>query len=985
MDAPVGVKKLAAYAKELGYNTLTVTDHGTVGSWVKFSKACKDNGIKPILGIEAYFCEDRHIKEGGRNSFHQILIGKTDEGVKNIGRLCELSYREGFYYNPRIDWDLLQKYGEGIICTSSCISGIIPSMYEKKGYEQAKEWAKKFKDLFKEDFYLEIQYHNIDEEKTCYEGVVKLAKDLNINIVGTNDVHYLRKDDCSIQEVMQTSRTGKCIKDPDRMRHTQNQLYLKSPDEMADLFGGKYSAITQTSLEIADKCNGALTFGKVQLPSMDIPKEYKSDMEYLEEQAKAGLKNIGKHNDKVYVDRLSHELSVIRSLREKGCLFDRYFLIVADYVNWAWSHGIRVGVGRGSGAGSLVLYCLKVTGIDPIKYDLLFERFLTEDRNEMPDIDIDFDHSRSHEVYEYVCSKYGEDHCARIGTIGTYQVASAIKAAFRVFDPGNQWEKIQKKKAVAKQNKEQSQKKNSKRALAPDDEDVDETVRMANIVSKMLPRAQNGKTPSEKLTLIKEVVEKDPERIYAYECPECGRELSDWKRRFPEIFYFAESIEGLIEKRGIHAAGVLITESPTADNFPQQFSGKADDSKETSKRNDLATCYDMEDVEKLGGVKFDFLSVKVLTIIEQAYNEVVKKGKWKWDFTIDNIPDNDNNVLGLFARGETVAIFQFESDGMRNTLRELKPDRFEDIIAANALYRPGPMENIPKYIDRKHGREKIEYPAPAAEQFLKSTYGIMVYQEQVMSMTKALAGFTGSEADKVRKAMGKKKKEILDTMKAKFSDGCEKQKSCSKETAQRIWEQMEKFGQYAFNLAHACGYAFTAYQCAWLKCYFPEEFMAAQLTIEGKDGDYDQVAIFENECRNLGVRLAPIDINLSKPFYSVEGTKIIRRGLFGIKGIGNSSAEDIANNQPYSDMFDFCMRTQDGGKHNVVEALIRNGGFDFFKDGLTKKYKKEATEKTFLKEYEEMSERAKKEKRSREKDDRPSMFSDSSSNETFLL
>lgn len=959
----------------MGYKTLTVTDHGTVSSWVKFSKACKDNGIKPILGIEAYFCEDRHIKEGGRNSYHQILLAKTDEGVRNIGRLCELSYREGFYYNPRIDWELLQKYGEGVVCTSACVAGIIPTLYDQKGYESAKEWAKKFKDLFKADFYLEVQYHNLEEEEKCYAGVIQLAKELEINVVGTNDVHYLKKDDCSIQEVMQTARTGKCIKDPSRMRHTQNQLYLKSPEEMADLFGGKYGMITQTTLEIADKCNGALTFGKVQLPSIDIPKEYKSDMDYLDEKSRAGLKALGKHTDPVYVERLNHELSVIRNLREKGMMFDRYFLIVSDYVNWAWDHGIRVGVGRGSGAGSLVLYCLNVTGIDPLKYDLLFERFLAEDRNEMPDIDIDFQHDRRDEVFEYVCSKYGVDHCAEIGTINTYQVAGAIKAAFRVFDPGNQWEKIEKQKLVVKQNKELAQKKQSKRTLIEEDS-PDETVKMANIVSKMLPRAQNGKTPSEKLTLLKYVAEKDHERIYAYECPECGAELSNWKRKYPEIFAFAESIEGLVEKRGIHAAGVLITETPTVDSFPQQFSGKANDSKETSKRNKLATCYDMEDVEKLGGVKFDLLSVKVLTIIEQAHSEVVKKGKWKWDFTIDNIPDNDPDVLKIFSRGETVAIFQFESDGMRKTLKDLQPDCFENIIAANALYRPGPMKNIEKYINRKHGKEEIVYPANAAEPILKSTYGIMVYQEQVMSMTKVLAGFTGSEADRVRKAMGKKKKEILDAMKAKFADGCEKQETCSKEIVQNLWEQMEEFSEYAFNKAHACGYAFTAYQCAWLKHYFPEEFMAAQLSVEGYDGNYEQVDIFENECRAMGIKLLPINVNLSKPAYIVEGPKIIRRGFFGIKGIGNQSAEDLAKNQPYTDIFNFCMKAQDGCKHNVVEALIDNSGFDCFRDGLTKKYKRDANERMMMKEYEEMVERAKKEKKEQEKDNRPSMFSD---------
>lgn len=946
-----------------------------MSSWVQLSRACKENDIKPILGIEAYFTPDRKIKEGGRNNFHQILLAKTDEGVRNIGRMCELSYREGFYYSPRIDWELLEKYGEGVVCTSSCVSGIIPSTYEKEGYEAAKAWAKKFQVLFKDDFYLEIQYHDLEDEAICYEGVVKLSKDLGIKIVGTNDVHYLRKEDCTIQEVMQTARMGKCIKDTDRMRHTQNQLYLKSPEEMADLFGGKNSLITQTSLEIADKCNGKLVFGKVQLPSIKIPEGYKSDMEYLEAQARDGLKLYGKDKDPIYAERLEHELSVIRSLREKGMMFDRYFLIVSDYVNWAWDHGIRVGVGRGSGAGSLVLYCLKVTGIDPIKYDLLFERFLAEDRNEMPDIDIDFDSKRTAEVYEYVCNKYGIDHCARIGNFGYYQVASAIRTAFRVFDPGNQWEKVQQQKAIAKQNKEMAKNKQSKRS-EKDEEDVDETVRMANYICKMLPRAQNGKTPSEKLTLLKHVADKDKDRIYAYTCPECGKELSEAKRKYPEIFAFAESIEGLIASRGTHAAGVLITETLTVDSFPQQYSGKMDGDTNNSKKYELATCYDMDDIEKLGGVKFDFLSIKILTVIEQAYQNIKKAGRWKWDFTIDTIPDNDPNVLKIFSNGETVAIFQFESDGMRKLLKDLKPDCFEDIIAANALFRPGPLKNIESYVNRKHGKERIIYPSPAAEAILDKTYGIMVYQEQIMSMTRVLAQFTGSEADKVRKAMGKKKKEILDAMKTKFAEGCEKAKTCSRETIQNLWEQMEEFSQYAFNKAHACGYAFTAYQCAWLKHYFPDEFMAAQMSVEGEGGDYEQIEIFEKECRNMGIKLLPADVNYSKPEYVVEAPKVIRQGFFGIKGIGNNSARDISLHQPYSNMFDFCMKTHDGCKNNVVETLIRLGSFDGFLVGLSQKYKKDATRKTIYREYEEMVERAKKEKKAKLKDNRPSMFAE---------
>lgn len=971
LDAPVSLKKLIEYSKHLGYKTVTITDHGTVSAWVKLQTLCKENGLKPIFGIEGYFTPDRKLHTGGRNSYHCVLLAKNSEGVRNIYRLSELAYREGFYYDPRFDWELLEQYHEGVICTSSCVSGLVPDTlrspvdvtYEgpegkvlMSPYEAAKKYALRFKSIFGGDFYAEVQYHGIDIEQTPYAGMSRLAKELDLKIVGTNDVHYLRKEDANTQEIMMAINMQKCIKDPQRLRHDTNQFYLKSPDEMVDVLGGLNRAAVQGALEIADVCVAELN-NKTQLPSVELPSGM-TDFDYLAKLCRDGMRRIGKEGNKIYEDRLSDELAVVKRLRDTGRFFDRYFLVVWDYVNWAWQNNIRVGVGRGSGAGSLILYCLRITGIDPIPYDLLFERFLAEDRNEMPDIDIDFDAEYGDAVYQYVCTKYGAERCARIGTFSTFHVASAIKSAFRAFDPGNTFEKEQQEKQEAEQTKKVANRKGMQLSDKKSTQ-RDETAALANEITKLLPKDPNSGNPSNKCTLSKELWDrkkkegKEDEVIYVYEAVP---EFVDLKRRYPEIFALAEQIEGLSANRSVHAAGVLITEDPLVNVCPQQFSGR--DKK-------LATAYDMGDVEKVGGVKFDFLRTKVLSVISRTIKMVEERYGIKID--IDNVPVTDKASLAIFESGDTTGIFQFESSGMRQMLTSMRGITFEDVIAANALFRPGPMQNIPSYCKRKTGQEKISYQAPALEPILKPTLGIIVYQEQVMRICRDLAGFTASEADKVRKAMGKKKQDLLDQMKEKFTKGCEARKSCSPVVAGSLWSQMEKFGSYAFNKSHSAGYSYTAYQCAYLKAHYPHEFIACQLTVEGGDSKYEVVSNYEKTgLREMKIKLLDPDVNRSKADYLVVDVgekKAILKGFKGIPGLGGQSQTDIVAKQPYKDMFEFCMNAGAGTKSDVVATLIEMNAFNWLLPKLSKKLGRDATRSDLTLEYNDKMRRAQSEKR----------------------
>lgn len=1115
-DAPIRLKSLVDQSKALGYKTVTVTDHGTVSSWVKLAVLCKEAGLKPIFGLEAYFTPDRNIRDG-RNNYHLILLAKTDVGLRNLFYLTEQAYRTGFYYSPRVDWSLLESHGEGLICSTACISGYVPALIGEQGYEAAKAAALRFQGIFKSDFYMEVQNHGLQEENELFPQMARMANEIGAKLLATNDVHYLRRQDANTQEALMALNMDKTLKDEKRLRLDSNEFYLKSPEEMYEAFGGKNRQCIQSAIQIADECEAQLQFGKTQLPSFAIP-ENETPLSYLERLSRAGLRERGLEGIPAYEERFTEEMNVMRRLREKGRAFDEYFLVVWDYVDWAWKNGIRVGVGRGSGVGSLILYCLRITNLDPLKYDLLFERFLDEERNEMPDIDIDFDRERGDEVIKYVAQKYGSDHVARIMTFPTYHVAAAIKSAYRVFDPGNTWEKEQEaKQAASSQTRGQFKFKRSGKSR---DGFRDETARMADDLTKFLPKGLDGR-PSNKLTFSLEKFQAKPgELLYAYSVPE----IRDAKARFPQIFSFAEAIEGVVQSRGQHPAGVLITKCPIVEFVPQEFAGS---------KNDMATAWDMVDVDKLGGIKFDQLRTKVLTVLTMCL-ETIKNVRGE-DVDIDNVDPSDPSVLNMFSRGDTLCIFQFESDGMVKTLRDMKADRFEDVIAANALYRPGPMDYIPSFVARKHGREKITYPAPNLEPVLKNTYGIFVYQEQVMKATRVLAGFSGSEADKVRKAMGKKKMDLLGQMKDKFLKGCAEKQTCPSHVAASIWETMFGFAEYAFNKSmdedtviplsdgsykkmkdvkegdvvfcrnkarrkttevvkvhdhgfidgveitfddgqkevcslqhkfltrvgmkplfeilrdgleiianraknlaqktsrrglavrrivsvrpvgkrhmldlevrdnshcfelsngvitsnsHAAAYAYTAYQCAYLKHFYPVEYMAAQMTVES--GVSTTLARYEHGARSMGIRLLPLDVNKSKGNYTVEGTKeklAIRRGFKGVKGLGRAYL-DIEKGQPYKNMFDYCLRSGEGVKKDVVEAIIDSGGFDWLLPGMTTLIGRQATKADIIADYADKSVRAKREKnlkgaRKEEKEGIKSVFDlDDESSSSFSM
>jgi DNA polymerase-3 subunit alpha len=746
------------------------------------------------------------------------------------------------------------------------------------------------------------------------------------------------------------------------MVHGTNQFYLKSPAEMESLFNGVGGTAVRSTLEIEEKCTATLELGaKPSLPAPPMPPEFDDEMNYLEHLVRQGMQRRGLAGKTEYEERFQEEIQIVRGLKEKGFAFDRYFLIVAEVVGWAWEQGIRVGAGRGSGAGSLILYCLSITGVDPLPLGLLFERFLNEDRNEMPDIDIDFDHGRFPEVYDHVCELYGVDCCARIGTISKYHAASAIKAAYRVFDPGNDWEKAQAGKKKSEADREKQKHAHSKTGNKGKGKERSETAAMANEVTKLIPRGPGG-APDPKCTFDEEKALAKPDSYkYLYDTTP---EFRDLRLERPELFDFVEKIEGLVERRGVHPAGVLITECPTVELAPQQVIKERAGGQSAST---MATAFDMVDVEKLGGIKFDFLRTKVLTVITKVVNEIERKGEWDFPFDIDSLPTDDPKVLEVFSSKNTIAIFQFESEGMQKLLGDMQPSGFEDIIAANALYRPGPMQNIDSYVARKHGREKVVYQSPLLEESFKPTHGIMVYQEQVMQAVRALAGFSGSEADVVRKAMGKKKKDLLESLRDKFVSGCKKVGSLEESAASAFWTDMESFGSYAFNKSHSAGYSYTAYQCGFLKAYFPVEFMAAQLSVEGGDSKYDVVEKYESAVKRMKIPTLPLDVNASKGDYVVEknskGKKAIRRGFKGIKGIGSSAYDDIAANQPYRDFMDFCSRAGGGIQSNVVQMLIENGAFKVFCPELSRRLGREVTAEDLEAEYKDRYKRAQTERK----------------------
>ncbi len=869
LDGASDIPGLMTKAKEDGMEAIAITDHGNMFGVKEFYNEAKKHGVKPIIGCEIYLTEGSRFNKTGkkdRSGHHLILLAKNQTGYKNLIKLVSYAWTEGFYYTSRIDKELLHKYKEGLIVSSACIGGEIPQAALRNGKESAEKLVLEYKEAFGEDFYLELQRHPSGDpikDKDVYENekksnaiLVELAQKHNIKVIATNDVHFINAEDAEAHDRLICLNTGKDLDDRDRMSYTM-QEYFKTTAEMRELFSDVSEAIENTG-EIADKVEDYELEREPLMPYFPLPEGFGDEDDYLRHLAYEGAKDrYGEITDKIS-ERLDFELSVI-----KGMGFPGYFLIVQDFINAARELGVSVGPGRGSAAGSAVAYCIKITDIDPIKYNLLFERFLNPDRISMPDIDIDFDEDGRDKVLEWVVDKYGREKVAHIITFGTMKARMAIRDIARV-------EKL--------------------------------PLPTADRLAKLVPEKPG-------VTLKK-----------AYEE---SKELKKYREKGEDIvkrtLKYAEVLEGSVRHTGLHACGIIIGKDDLLEHIPIC----------TSKDTDLrVTQYDGDHVESVGMLKMDFLGLKTLSIIKDAV-EIVRDSKGV-EIDIENIHLDDEKTFELYSRGETTALFQFESSGMKKNLRQLKPNRFEDLIAMNALYRPGPMEYIPSFIKRKHGQEKINYDLPEMKEYLEETYGITVYQEQVMLLSQKLAGFSKGQADSLRKAMGKKKKKLMEQLKEKFFEGCQNN-GYDLEIIKKIWNDWEAFAQYAFNKSHSTCYAHVSYQTAYLKAHYPAEYMAAVLSRNASN--IDKVTLFMDECRRMGIYVLGPDVNESKLKFTVNDEGNIRFGLSAIKGVGESAAEKIIEereeNSHYNDIFDFVERVN---LHSVnkksIESLATAGAFD---------------------------------------------------------
>ncbi len=861
LDGLPKIDQLLDYVKELGMDSVALTDHGVLYGAVEFFKKAKERGIKPIIGCEMYTAfEGMHQKRPNVDDkrYHLLLLAKNKKGYENLVELVTKAHLEGFYYKPRIDDDLLEKHSEGLICMTACIQGRIPRLILSKKEKEAEKLALKYYKMFgKGNFYLELQDHpNIPEQKTINDKLKEISRKHNIPLVATNDSHYLKPEDAEAQDILMLINTGADRNDPERATLQSDDFSLRKPEDMIKTFKDTPEAIENTQ-KIADACNFEFELGKTKLPYFEVPNG-KSPNQYLKDLCYQGLKKRYRRLTKEIEERLKYELSVIK---EMG--FSSYFLIVQDFVNWAKDNRIVVGPGRGSAGGSLVSYLLNITNIDPLKHDLLFERFLNPERVSMPDIDLDFADRRRDEVIEYVAQKYGRDRVAQIITFGTMASRAVIR------DVG--------------------------RALGY-------TYDYCDQLAKMVPF---GFT-------LKDTLEKVSDFKRKYKTEEEAKRLID----------LAQKLEGVVRHASTHACGVVISEEPLVKEVPLQYPTQNDQT--------IVTQYEMHAIEDLGLLKMDFLGLKNLTIIEDTLARiyVVREGK-KVD--IENIPVDDEKTYKLLQEGKTAGVFQLESGGMTKNLKELKPTEFEDLVTMIALYRPGPMELIPSYIKRKHGKEKVEYIHPKLEPILKNTYGIMIFQEQLMQMAREIAGFSLAEADILRKAVGKKIKSLLHSQEKKFIQGAINN-GVDKKVARKLWQWILPFARYGFNKSHSTAYATIAYQTAYLKAHYPVEFMASLLTSERND--VEKIAYLIEECKRMNIEVLPPDINESlKNFTVVPEENKIRFGLWAIKNVGENVIDAIVKekkeNGQFKSISDFVERvnSKDLNKRSL-ESLIKVGAFD---------------------------------------------------------
>ncbi len=858
LDGACRITELVQRISDLGQTSVAITDHGGMYGAVDFYKACKAKGIKPIIGCECYIADDMHDKStpAAKIRHHLVLLCENNEGYENLIKMVSDSFTEGFYSKPRIDKELLKKHSKGLIALSACLQGEIPSKLRFGQYEEAKALALEYKEIMGEgNFFIEIQNHHLPDQERILPDLIRLAHETNIPLVATNDCHYIRKEDAIIQKILVCIGTNHTIEEDTGLDFRTDEFYVKSEGEMRALFPEAPEAIDNTGL-IAERCNVEFEFGVIKLPHFEVP-DGRDHAEYLRALATAGFnkryKGFPEETLAEYRKRFDYELGVVDSMG-----YTDYYLIVYDFVRFAKSKGIPVGPGRGSGAGSIVAYCVGITDIDPMKYNLLFERFLNPERVSMPDFDIDFCYERRGEVIDYVVEKYGADHVAQIVTFGTLAARAAVKDVGRVLDiPYAKVDRITK--------------------LIP--------WRLGHDLQRAIDL-----TPE-----IKEMTANDPEI----------RQLIDYSLR----------IEGMPRHTSTHAAGVVITRDPVYTYVPM---AKKDDS--------VITQYPMTTLEELGLLKMDFLGLRTLTVIDNCEKFIRKTIP---EFSVRDIDQSDEETFRMFGRGDTEGVFQFESGGLKNVLMQFKPTSVEDLIALTSLYRPGPMDSIPTYIHNRHHPEDICYKTPQLEGILGVTYGCIVYQEQVMQICRELAGYSLGHADIMRRAVSKKKHDVMQKERENFVSGCAGN-GIDKKIAESIFEDMVSFASYAFNKSHAAAYANLAYQTAYLKCHFPAEFMAAQIT--SVLSWTDKVVEYIAECNNIGIEVLPPHINRSFADFTIEDGKIVF-GLLGVKGLGRGLIDEIVRERelggPFTSLYEFLKRVH-GRTFNrkAAEALIKCGALD---------------------------------------------------------
>ena len=872
LDGACDVKALVKKASTLGMKGIAITDHGNLFGAKAFLEAASGfKDLKPVIGCETYVARRSRfdkIDPADRKGEHLILLAKNLTGYQNLVKLISYSWTEGFYYKPRIDKQLLKDYHEGLVVSSACLAGEIPRAIQAGNMNKAEAAVAEYKEVFGEDFYLELMRHKVTDptrDASVYERqaevekiLIKLSRKFNVRLIASNDVHFLNEADAGMHDRLLCVNTGKFMDDPDRLRYT-GQEWLKSQEEMYSIFSDIPEALENT-MEVLEKIEVYDLNRDPIMPDFPLPENFTDADEYLRYLTYKGAERRYPEITSELNERIDFELATVKKMGYPG-----YFLIVQDLLNAAREMGVAVGPGRGSAAGSVVAYCIRITDVDPLKYNLLFERFLNPDRVSLPDIDIDFDEDGRDRVLKWVVGKYGREKVAQVITFGTMAAKGAIRDVGRVHRM---------------------------------------PIEQVTALTKLIP-SRPGIT-------LKDAFEEVPELKAA--------KLSS-NKLIAETLKYAEELEGSIRQTGLHACGIIIGRDDLTRYIPVA----------TNKESELlVTQFDGDYIEKVGMLKMDFLGLKTLAIIKDAIDNIkLSKG---FDLDIESVPFDDQHTYELFSQGKTTGIFQFESDGMKKYLRELKPNQIEDLIAMNALYRPGPMEYIPRFINRKHGREKIEYDIPVMEKYLKDTYGITVYQEQVMLLSQELAGFSKGEADSLRKAMAKKIEELMNKLKPKFFEGCRKN-GIHEETVTKIWKDWEAFANYAFNKSHSTCYAYVAYRQAYIKAHYPAEFMAAVLS--RNLSDLKEITLFLDECKRMGLSVLGPDVNESEHRFTVNRKGEIRFGMAGIKNVGEAAVMAITGerkkNGPFISIFDFTRRIS---SHHInkrcMEALARAGAFDCF-------------------------------------------------------